>query len=140
MSNNQRYDHQQGDRLEHPLNQTTPDYVNALVEAALSVAYKLALESVVRHGARDQIFQALSLFFYMGRSLGTRLMDTSTWILVLRLSPVVDYQVLLFFISFRAEASLHRVAELNPYVTVTASTQPLHSSSDLSFLRAFQVP
>ena len=26
-------------------------------------------------GARDQIFQALSLFFYMGRSLGTRLLS-----------------------------------------------------------------
>ena len=69
VSNNQHYDHQQGDCLEHPLNRTTPiiSYVNASVEAALSVAYKLALERTVRHGARDQIFQALSLFFYMGR-------------------------------------------------------------------------
>ena len=29
----------------------------------------------VRHTARDQIFQALSPFFYMGRSLGTRLVS-----------------------------------------------------------------
>jgi len=53
---------------------------------------------------------------------------------------IIDYQVLFFLIPIRAEASLHRLAELNPYVTVAASTQPLHSSSDLSFLRAFQVP
>ena len=63
-----------------------------------------------------------------------RLMDTSTKVVTRCLLPSF---VVLFF---RAEASLHRVAELNPYVTVTASTQPLHSSSDLSFLRAFQVP
>ena len=30
----------------------------------------------VRHGAHDQIFQALSPFFYMGRSLGTKLAVT----------------------------------------------------------------
>ena len=53
---------------------------------------------------------------------------------------IIDCQVLFFFISIRAEASLHRLAELNPYVTVATSTQPLHPSSDLSFLRAFQVP
>ena len=43
-SSNQRYDHQQGDRLERSLNRTTHGYVKVSVEAALIVAYKLALE------------------------------------------------------------------------------------------------
>ena len=44
VSSNQRCDHQQGDRLERPFNRTTRGYVKASVEAALIVAYKLALE------------------------------------------------------------------------------------------------
>ena len=44
VSSNQRCEHQQGDSLEHPLNQTTHSYVKASVEAALIVAYKLVRE------------------------------------------------------------------------------------------------
>lgn len=40
---------------------------------------------------------------------------------------------------YRAEGCLHRLAELNPYVTVTTSSVPLHSHSDLSFLSNYQV-
>ena len=39
----------------------------------------------------------------------------------------------------RAEASLTKLTELNPYVTVQASTSPLNVSTDLSFLDKFQV-
>eukprot|EP00076_Gallus_gallus_P040083 XP_025005621.1 ubiquitin-like modifier-activating enzyme 6 isoform X2 [Gallus gallus] len=38
----------------------------------------------------------------------------------------------------RAEATLHRIAELNPYVHVAASTVPLDESTDLSFLKQYQ--
>uniref|UniRef100_A0A8C5TZL5 E1 ubiquitin-activating enzyme n=1 Tax=Malurus cyaneus samueli TaxID=2593467 RepID=A0A8C5TZL5_9PASS len=39
----------------------------------------------------------------------------------------------------RAEATLHRIAELNPYVHVAASTVPLDETTDLSFLKHYQV-
>uniref|UniRef100_A0A8C5TYY6 E1 ubiquitin-activating enzyme n=1 Tax=Malurus cyaneus samueli TaxID=2593467 RepID=A0A8C5TYY6_9PASS len=38
----------------------------------------------------------------------------------------------------RAEATLHRIAELNPYVHVAASTVPLDETTDLSFLKHYQ--
>uniref|UniRef100_A0A8B9CCV1 E1 ubiquitin-activating enzyme n=1 Tax=Anser brachyrhynchus TaxID=132585 RepID=A0A8B9CCV1_9AVES len=38
----------------------------------------------------------------------------------------------------RAEATLHRIAELNPYVHVAASTVPLEENTDLSFLKQYQ--
>uniref|UniRef100_A0A8C3LWI3 E1 ubiquitin-activating enzyme n=1 Tax=Chrysolophus pictus TaxID=9089 RepID=A0A8C3LWI3_CHRPC len=38
----------------------------------------------------------------------------------------------------RAEATLHHIAELNPYVHVAASTVPLDESTDLSFLKQYQ--
>ncbi|OXB84772.1 UNVERIFIED_CONTAM: hypothetical protein H355_015894, partial [Colinus virginianus] len=38
----------------------------------------------------------------------------------------------------RAEATLHHIAELNPYVHVAASTVPLDGSTDLSFLKQYQ--
>ncbi|XP_062430412.1 ubiquitin-like modifier-activating enzyme 6 isoform X2 [Rhea pennata] len=38
----------------------------------------------------------------------------------------------------RAEATLHHIAELNPYVHVAASTMPLDDSTDLSFLKQYQ--
>ncbi|XP_063314807.1 ubiquitin-like modifier-activating enzyme 6 [Pelobates fuscus] len=38
----------------------------------------------------------------------------------------------------RADACLHHVAELNPYVQVTSSTMPLDESSSLSFLKQYQ--
>nr|DBA28735.1 TPA: hypothetical protein GDO54_009041 [Pyxicephalus adspersus] len=38
----------------------------------------------------------------------------------------------------RAEACLHHIAELNPYVQVSLSTIPLDESSDLSFLMQYQ--
>uniref|UniRef100_A0A8C2Y5N8 E1 ubiquitin-activating enzyme n=1 Tax=Coturnix japonica TaxID=93934 RepID=A0A8C2Y5N8_COTJA len=38
----------------------------------------------------------------------------------------------------RAEATLHHIAELNPYVHVAASTMPLDESTDLSFLKQYQ--
>ena len=38
----------------------------------------------------------------------------------------------------RAEASLALLRQLNPYVTVTASTHPLDTTSDLSFLSDYQ--
>jgi len=40
---------------------------------------------------------------------------------------------------FRAEASVPRLAELNPYVTVKASTETLTEDSQLDFLCNFQV-
>lgn len=40
---------------------------------------------------------------------------------------------------YRAEASLPKLAELNPYVTLNHSTSPFNSSSDLSFLSSYQV-
>lgn len=40
---------------------------------------------------------------------------------------------------FRAEATLHHIAELNPYVHVAASTVPLDETTDLSFLKQYQV-
>ena len=49
------------------------------------------------------------------------------WVPLLHVSP------------YRAKASLPRLAELNPYVSVKASTQPLDMNSDLAFLRDFQV-
>ena len=39
----------------------------------------------------------------------------------------------------RANACLYRLAELNPYVTVTTSTKPLNTQSDLSILGSYQV-
>ena len=39
----------------------------------------------------------------------------------------------------RAEASLHKVVELNPYVTVQSSSLPLQADTDFSFLREYQV-
>ena len=44
VSSNQRCEHQQGDRLDRPLNRTIRGGVKASVEASLTVAYKLALE------------------------------------------------------------------------------------------------
>ncbi|XP_040180679.1 ubiquitin-like modifier-activating enzyme 6 [Rana temporaria] len=38
----------------------------------------------------------------------------------------------------RAEACLHHISELNPYVQVTLSTAPMDESADLSFLRQYQ--
>ncbi|KAJ7398933.1 Ubiquitin-like modifier-activating enzyme 6 [Pitangus sulphuratus] len=38
----------------------------------------------------------------------------------------------------RAEATLHHIAELNPYVHVAASTVPLDETTDLSFLKQYQ--
>ncbi|XP_044536404.1 ubiquitin-like modifier-activating enzyme 6 [Gracilinanus agilis] len=38
----------------------------------------------------------------------------------------------------RAEAIIHRVAELNPYVHVTSSSVPLDETTDLSFLKQYQ--
>uniref|UniRef100_A0A8B9MNV3 E1 ubiquitin-activating enzyme n=1 Tax=Accipiter nisus TaxID=211598 RepID=A0A8B9MNV3_9AVES len=38
----------------------------------------------------------------------------------------------------RAEATLHRIAELNPYVHVAASVVPLDETTDLSFLKQYQ--
>ncbi|XP_078589545.1 ubiquitin-like modifier-activating enzyme 6 [Branchiostoma floridae x Branchiostoma japonicum] len=38
----------------------------------------------------------------------------------------------------RAEASVGRLAELNPYVTVKASTSPLGEDTDLAFLKEYQ--
>ncbi|XP_036618999.1 ubiquitin-like modifier-activating enzyme 6 [Trichosurus vulpecula] len=38
----------------------------------------------------------------------------------------------------RAEAIIHRIAELNPYVHVTSSSVPLDESTDLSFLKQYQ--
>ncbi|XP_072476992.1 ubiquitin-like modifier-activating enzyme 6 isoform X2 [Notamacropus eugenii] len=38
----------------------------------------------------------------------------------------------------RAEAIIHHVAELNPYVHVTSSSVPLDESTDLSFLKQYQ--
>uniref|UniRef100_A0A8C6YRS6 Ubiquitin-like modifier-activating enzyme 6 n=1 Tax=Nothoprocta perdicaria TaxID=30464 RepID=A0A8C6YRS6_NOTPE len=38
----------------------------------------------------------------------------------------------------RAEATLHHIAELNPYVHVAASTMPLDETTDLSFLKQYQ--
>ncbi|XP_066272091.1 ubiquitin-like modifier-activating enzyme 6 [Branchiostoma lanceolatum] len=38
----------------------------------------------------------------------------------------------------RAEASVGRLAELNPYVTVKASSSPLGEDTDLSFLKEYQ--
>ena len=40
---------------------------------------------------------------------------------------------------FRASASQSRLAELNPYVTVEVSPQSLSLTSDLEFLRQYQV-
>lgn len=40
---------------------------------------------------------------------------------------------------FRGEASLHHIAELNPYVQVMSSTTPLNEVTDISFLRQYQV-
>ena len=37
VSSNQHYDHQQGDRLEHPLNRTIRGYVKVSIEATLIV-------------------------------------------------------------------------------------------------------
>lgn len=42
-------------------------------------------------------------------------------------------------LSFRVEAVHSRVAELNPYVQVTMSTDVLDESTDLSFLKRYQV-
>jgi hypothetical protein len=39
----------------------------------------------------------------------------------------------------RAEAVLHRIAELNPYVQVSSSSAPLDETTDLSFLEKYQV-
>jgi hypothetical protein len=39
----------------------------------------------------------------------------------------------------RAEASLQKLAELNPYVTLNLSNATLTPGSDLSFLDAYQV-
>lgn len=39
----------------------------------------------------------------------------------------------------RAEAVLHRVAELNPYVQVSSSSAPFDETTDLSFLEKYQV-
>uniref|UniRef100_A0A670JJE7 Ubiquitin-like modifier-activating enzyme 6 n=1 Tax=Podarcis muralis TaxID=64176 RepID=A0A670JJE7_PODMU len=38
----------------------------------------------------------------------------------------------------RCEASLHHIAELNPYVQVMSSTTPLNEVTDISFLRQYQ--
>ncbi|XP_063096462.1 ubiquitin-like modifier-activating enzyme 6 isoform X1 [Cavia porcellus] len=38
----------------------------------------------------------------------------------------------------RAEAVLHRIAELNPYVHVTSSSLPFNETTDLSFLNKYQ--
>nr|XP_008123647.1 PREDICTED: ubiquitin-like modifier-activating enzyme 6 [Anolis carolinensis] len=38
----------------------------------------------------------------------------------------------------RAEATHHRIAELNPYVQVMSSTAPLNEVTDISFLRQYQ--
>uniref|UniRef100_A0A670JGU1 Ubiquitin-like modifier-activating enzyme 6 n=1 Tax=Podarcis muralis TaxID=64176 RepID=A0A670JGU1_PODMU len=38
----------------------------------------------------------------------------------------------------RGEASLHHIAELNPYVQVMSSTTPLNEVTDISFLRQYQ--
>uniref|UniRef100_F7AN44 Ubiquitin-like modifier-activating enzyme 6 n=1 Tax=Monodelphis domestica TaxID=13616 RepID=F7AN44_MONDO len=38
----------------------------------------------------------------------------------------------------RAEAIIHRIAELNPYVHVTSSSVPLDETIDLSFLKQYQ--
>lgn len=40
---------------------------------------------------------------------------------------------------YRALASQARLAELNPYVTIEVSSHPLSLTSDLQFLRQFQV-
>lgn len=40
---------------------------------------------------------------------------------------------------FRASVSQSRLAELNPYVTVEVSAHPLTLTSDLEFLRQYQV-
>ena len=40
--------------------------------------------------------------------------------------------------SYRAEASVPRLAELNPYVTVKACTESLDEGSKLDFLQDFQ--
>lgn len=42
-------------------------------------------------------------------------------------------------ISFRTEATLHHVAELNPYVQVLSSTVSLDETTDISFLSQYQV-
>ena len=39
----------------------------------------------------------------------------------------------------RAEGSLSKLAELNPYVTLSISTSPLAVTSDLDFLSSYQV-
>ncbi len=43
------------------------------------------------------------------------------------------------FFSIRVEAVHSRVAELNPYVQVIVSTDVLDESTDLSFLKRYQV-
>lgn len=45
----------------------------------------------------------------------------------------------LFCVYDRVEVVYPRVAELNPYVQVGVSTCPLDDSTDLSFLRGYQV-
>lgn len=39
----------------------------------------------------------------------------------------------------RAEAVLHHIAELNPYVHVSSSSAPFDETTDLSFLEKYQV-
>lgn len=41
--------------------------------------------------------------------------------------------------NFRAQATLRHIAELNPYVQVMSSTDPLNETTDISFLRQYQV-
>ena len=49
-------------------------------------------------------------------------------------------QLQLFVVcSLRAEATLPRLAELNPYVNVDVSVEPLTPDNDLSFLQKYQV-
>jgi hypothetical protein len=43
------------------------------------------------------------------------------------------------FIFFRAEASEHRLRELNPYVSIDTLTSELNESTDLQYLKQFQV-
>ena len=51
----------------------------------------------------------------------------------------VGFDVLFHLPVLRAEACLQRLAELNPYVSVTTSTAPLDPTSDLSVLSHYQV-
>lgn len=69
-------------------------------------------------------------------SVSVTLSDTSLFILFIYIKLCRDHND---FLSLRVEAVHSRVAELNPYVQVSVSTDVLDESTDLSFLKRYQV-